>query len=155
MNRQLVAPALGLILLANGVWLSVDAAKRGDEQRGGADAVKAARESIVAMGSYRPESAEKDLTAARDRLTGEFLDGYTQLIKTVVIPTAQQKRISSTVTVPAAAVISSTRDHAVVLAFVDQVLAVGNEQPSANPSRYRVTMDKVDGRWLIAAFDQI
>ena len=151
----LTVVALAVLLIATGLWLYTDGSARRDAQRAGTDAVAAARASIVAMGSYRPETAETDLPAARERLTGEFLDDYTQLIQTVVIPSARQKRIASVVTVPAAAVVSAESDRVVVLAFVDQTLTVGTEPPSANPSRYRVTMEKVDGRWLIAGFDQI
>lgn len=159
MSRQrlvtLAVAALAMVLTATGLWLVIDGSSRRDAERAGTDAVSAARGSIVAMGSYRPETADKDLSAARERLTGEFLDAYTQLIQTVVIPSAQQKRITSVVTVPAAAVVSAELERAVVLAFVDQTLTVGKEPPSDNPARYRVTMEKVDGRWLIAGFDQI
>ncbi|MCX6480869.1 MAG: hypothetical protein NTY24_10910 [Mycobacterium sp.] len=151
----LTVAALAVLLIATGAWLYIDGSARRDAQRAGPEAVEAARDSIVAMGTYRPETAETDLSAARERLTGEFLDDYTQLIQTVVIPSAQQKRVVSVVTVPAASVVSAESDRVVVLAFVDQRLTVGKEPPSANPSRYRVTMEKVDGRWLIAGFDQI
>lgn len=159
MSRQrlltITAAVLAVVLIAAGWWLYADASSRRDSQRDGADAVAAARESIIVMGTYRPDTVDTDLSAARDRLTGEFLDEYNQLIETVVIPRAKQNQITSVVTVPAASVISARRDRAVVLAFVDQTLTVGSEPPSANPSRYRVSMDKVDGRWLIAGFDQI
>ena len=159
MSRQrltaLTVAALAVLLIGTGLWLFLDGSSRRDAQRAGSDAVAAARDSIVAMGSYRPETVDSDLPAARERLTGEFLDAYTQLIQTVVIPSAQQKRIASVVTVPAASVVSAERGRVVVLAFVDQTLTVGTERPSANPSRYRVTMEKIDGRWLVAGFDQI
>lgn len=157
MNRllRLVPVVLVVVLVATGVWLVRDTSSRQAAQRAGTDAVAAARESIAAMGTYRPDTADKDLTAARDRLTEPFLDTYTQAIQTVVIPSAEQKRISSVVTVPAASVVSAQPDRVVVLAFVDQALTVGGDAPTANPARYRVTMESVDGRWLIAGFDQI
>ena len=157
MNRlsRLAPVLLAVVLVATGAWLLRDTSSRQAAERAGADAVAAARESIVAMGTYRPDTADKDLSAARDRLTEPFLDTYTQAIQTVVIPSAKQDRTSSVVTVPAASVVSAEPDSVVVLAFVDQTLTVGKEPPSVNPSRYRVTMEKVDGRWLIAGFDQI
>ena len=115
----------------------------------------AARESIVEMLSYRPDTAETKLNAARDRLTGPFLESYNQLIQTVVIPGAKQKKITAAAQVPAAAPISSSADHAVVLAYVDQSLAVGSAAPTRTNSSVRVTMEKLDGRWLIAGFDPI
>jgi Mce-associated membrane protein len=153
--RALLAPgaATGLLLLS--IWLLWDGSARNDAEQAGSAAVAAARESIVAMGSYRPEDAEQSLTAARDRLTGAFLDAYTQAIQTVVIPNAKGKKMSSVVSVPAAGVVSAESDRAVLLAYVDQTLTVGREAPVANPARYRVTMQKVDGRWLVAGFDQI
>ncbi len=157
-RRALVLPAAALLLVISGIWMSWDASSRRGAQEAGAAATVAAREAIVAMGSYAPDTAEQTLNAARDRLTSPFVEAYNQAVQAVVIPNAKQKRITSTVTVPAAAVVSAGADDAVILAFVDQILVVGadkNAKPTANPSRYRVTMQRVDGRWLLAGFDQI
>lgn len=154
--RQLAATMLAIALLLASAWLAWDGtARRGAEQAGN-DAIQAARESIVAILSYRPDTAEKDLdAAARERLTGPFLDDYTQLIKTVVIPDAKQRGISAAAKVPAAAVVSAEADRAVLLVYVDQAMAAGNAKPTQTNSSVRVTMEKVDGRWLIAGFDPI
>ncbi|MCB0923801.1 MAG: hypothetical protein KDB50_04530 [Mycobacterium sp.] len=154
-GRAVLAPGAATGLVALSIWLLWDVSARSDAEQAGVAAVAAARESIVAMGSYRPEDAEQSLTSARDRLTGPFLDAYTQAIQTVVIPNAKGKKMSSAVSVPAAGVVSAEPDRAVLLTYVDQTLTVGGEAPVANPARYRVTMVKVDGRWLVAAFDQI
>ena len=147
------AAAAGLVVLSG--WLAWDASARNGARDGGAEALAAARDSIVAMGSYRPDTAERNLAAARDRLTGSFLDAYDQVIQTVVIPAAKGEKISSAVSVPAVGVISAESDRAVLLAYVDQTLKAAGEKSVANPARYRVTMHKVDGRWLVAGFDQI
>lgn len=154
-NRNLAAPAVATVLLLLSVWLYWDGSSRRDAERAGADAVAAARDIIVAMGSYQPSNAEQTLAAASNRLTGDFQDAYTQAIQTVVIPNAKAKKLSSALSVPAAGVISAADDRVVVLAYVDQVLTVAGEQPVANPTRYRVTMQKADGQWLVAGFDQI
>jgi Mce-associated membrane protein len=73
----------------------------------------------------------------------------------VVIPGAKQKKITAAAMVPAAAAVSADTDQAVVLAYVDQTLAVGTEPPTRTNSSVRVTMEKVDGRWLISGFDPI
>jgi Mce-associated membrane protein len=154
--RRLAAPILATLLVLSSAWLSWDGSARRDAERAGNEAAQVARESIVAILTYRPDTAEKDLdTAARDRLTGQFLDDYTQLIKTVVVPDAKLKGITAAARVPAAAVMSATADHAVLLAYVDQALAVGKEPPTQTNSSVRVTMEKVDGRWLISGFDPI
>lgn len=151
----LVAPVVAAALVALSAWLLWDGSVRRDAETAGTEAVAAARDAIVAMGSYRPDTAEKNLTAAGDLLTGAFRDSFTQAAQTVAIPTATQKAVSSEVSVPAAGVISAQSGRAVLLAYVDQTLTVGSEPPQSNPARYRVTMQKVDGRWLVAGFDQI
>jgi Mce-associated membrane protein len=156
LRRRLAVAVIATGLIVASAWLAWDGtARRGAEQAGG-DAVQAARESIVAILSYRPDTAEKDLsTAARERLTGRFLDDYSQLITTVVVPNAIQKDITASARVPAAAVVSAAADRAVLLVYVDQTTAVGEESPTQTNSSVRVTMERVDGRWLIAGFDQI
>jgi len=58
-------------------------------------------------------------------------------------------------TVPAAASTSATANHAVVLLFVDQTVIVGQDAPSSTASSVRVTLDKINGRWLISGFDPV
>ena len=70
----------------------------------------------------------------------------------VVIPGAREKRISSAVTVTAASVVSTTDSHAEVLVFVSQSTVVGDDPATQTASSITVTLDKVDGRWLIADF---
>jgi Mce-associated membrane protein len=158
--RELIrrrGPALLTVLavIAAG-WLFWDGSTRRAAQQAGDHAVRAARDAIPAIMSYRPDTAEKDLpAAARERLTGKFLADYTQLMTTVVIPEARQKAISATGTVPAAAVVTADTHHAVVLAYVDQTVTVGAEAPTQMNSTVRLRMDNVDGRWLISGFDPI
>ena len=124
-------------------------------QTSGVESVAAAKDGTVAMLSYQPDTVEKDLGGARDRLTGTFKDSYTQLTHDVVIPGAKQKHISAVATVPAAASVSATADHAVALVFVNQTVVVGSDPPSATASVVRVKLDKVGDRWLISGFDPI
>jgi len=156
--RRAAVPLAVLALVIAGLWLAWDASSRRHAEQAGTEALGVARESIVAMLSYTPDTAERDLTAARDRLTGPFLEAYTQLITTVVIPDATRKRMSSSISVPAAAVVSAQSDRAVVLAYVNQTLTVGAGDSAGStliPSRARVSMQLVDGRWLIDGYDSI
>lgn len=158
MRRRTTAALLlpALLLMAAAAWLGWDTAARRGAVRAGADAVQAARDGIVAISSYQPATAARSLdAAANDRLTGRFLDEYTQLMKTVVVPESVGKNISATASVPAAAVVSAERRHAVVLAYVDQTRTEGSGTPEKSTSTVRVTMDNVDGRWLISGFEPI
>ena len=153
--RATAAGALMVLLIASGIWLFWDTASRREADRAGSEAVQAARDSIVEMFSYQPDTADQKLNAARGRLTGPFLESNNQLIQTVVIPNAKQKKITAAAKVPAAAAVSAGADHAVVLAYVDQTLALGTAPPTRTNSSVRVTMENVDGVWLISGFDPI
>lgn len=119
------------------------------------ESVQAAKDSTVALLSYKPETVEKQLADARDRLTGDFRQQYTSLTNDVVIPGAKQKQISAAASVPAAASVSVSPNRAVVLVFVNQTVVVGQDPPTDTASSVRVTLDKVDGRWLISKFDPV
>lgn len=117
------------------------------------DSTKAATDGTIALLSYKPETVDKDLEAAKKYMTGNFLNSYTSLTRDVVIPGSKQKKISAVATVPAAAWTKATPDHAVVMLFVDQTMIIGDSAPTSTASSVRVTLDKVEGRWLISQFD--
>lgn len=150
-----VLPVLALVIAAAAGFLKwQDAWVRGSGVAG-IESVAAAKDSTVALLSYQPDTVDKDLAAARGRLTGKFEDSYTQLVHDVVVPGAKKDHIAAVATVPAAASVSATPRHAVVLVFVDQTVTVGNDAPTETSSIVRVTMDNIGGRWLISAFDPV
>jgi Mce-associated membrane protein len=148
-------PALALIMaLGVGYLKWLDGTAR--ESRAAADAsVRAASESTIAILSYKPETVDRDLKAAAERLTAGFRQQYTQLVNDVVAPGAKQQHITAVATVPAAASVSATGKHAVALVFVDQTTTIGNDAPTQTTSSVRVSLEKVDGRWLISQFDPV
>jgi Mce-associated membrane protein len=150
-----VLPGLALLLaLAAGYvkWLDGSAEDSGPLR---AETVRIASEDAVALLSYKAESADKDLGAARERLTGDFKNAYTALTSEVVIPGAKEKHISAIAKVAAAASVSATDSHAVVLAFVNQTVTIGEGAPTDTAPVVRVTLDKVNGRWLVSHFDPV
>jgi Mce-associated membrane protein len=152
---RLLVPVLALILaLGVGYLKWLDGTAR--ESRAAAEAsVRAASESTIAILSYKPESVDRDLKAAADRLAEPFRQQYTQLVNDVVAPGAKQQHIAAVATVPAAASVLATGKHAVVLVFVDQTTTIGNDAPTQSTSSVRVSLEKVDGRWLISQFDPV
>jgi Mce-associated membrane protein len=150
-----IFPALALILAAGSGYLKwqVDSARQAETAR--VQSLQAATEATIAILSYHPDNADKELTAARDRLAEPFRDQYTKLITDVVVPGAKQKHISAIATVPAAASISATANEAVVLVFIDQSIVIGTDAPTSTSSTVRVTLNKERGRWLITQFDPV
>jgi Mce-associated membrane protein len=151
-----VLPAIALLLaLTAGYfkWLDVSGTEAALART---ESMRVASDDAVALLSYTPESADKDLNAARERLTGEFKDAYTALTRQVVIPGAKEKRIAAVAKVNAAASVSATASHAVVLLYVNQTVTVGDGgTPTDTQPVVRVTLEKVDGRWLVSHFDPV
>jgi Mce-associated membrane protein len=150
-----VLPAVALLLaLAAGYlkWMD-NSVRNSDVAR--IESVQAAKDSTIALLSYKPDTVEQQLGAARDRLTGDFRDSYTSLTNDVVIPGAKQKQIAAVATVPAVASVSANPNHAVVLVFVNQTVIVGQDAPTDTASSVRVTLDKIGDRWLISKFDPV
>ena len=150
-----VLPAVALLLALGAGYLKwMDNSVR-DSEIARDQSVQVAKDSTIALLSYKPETVEQQLGAARDLLTGDFRDSYTSLTNDVVIPGAKQKQISAVATVPAMASVSADPNHAVVLVFVNQTVIVGQDAPTDTASSVRVTLDKIGDRWLISKFDPV
>jgi Mce-associated membrane protein len=151
-----VLPGLALLLALTAGYFKWTAGSGADAALARTESVRVASEDAVALLSYTPESVDKDLNPARERLTGEFKDAYTALTRQVVIPGAKQKHISAVAKVNAAASVSATANHAVVLLFANQTVTIGDGgTPTDTQPVIRVALEKVDGRWLVSHFDPV
>lgn len=148
-----VLPALALLLALAAGYLKWVTASADELTRVRAESVRVAGDDAVALLSYKAESVDKDLAAARERLTGDFKDAYTELTRQVVIPGAKEKRITALAKVNAAAPVSVTSNHAVVLLYVNQTVTIGDGAPTDTQPVVRVTLELLNGRWLVSHFD--
>lgn len=150
-----VLPAIALLLALVAAYLKWADNSVRDAEQARIESVQAAKNSTVAMLSYKPDTVERQLNDARNLLAGDFKESYTGLINDVVIPGAKQKQISAVASVPAVASVSADANKAAVLVFVDQTTVVGQAGPTETASSVRVTLEKIDGRWLISNFDPV
>ena len=150
-----VLPGLALALAVAAGYLKWQDGSVRLSQTAAAQSVQAATDGTIAILSYRPDTVDRDLTAAADRLTGGFREQYRQLVTSVVTPGAKQQHISAVATVPAASSVLATGNHAVVLVFVNQTTTIGTSSPTQTTSCVRVTLDKVNDRWLISQFEPV
>lgn len=151
----LVLPLVIVALSGLSGWLKwTDGASR-EARLAAGESVQAAREATVALLSYQPGSVKQSLEAAQSRLTGSFRDSYGQLIHEVVIPGAEEQKISAVANVAAASTVSASAHHAVALLFVNQTSIIGAGAPTDTASTVRVSLEKVDGRWLVSEFTPI
>ena len=148
-------PALAFVLAGAAGFFKWQDSSISAAQSARIEAVAAAKDGTIAMLSYKSDSVDKDLDAAKSRLTGAFKESYLQLTNDVVIPGAKKAHVSTTATVPAAASVSANPSHAVVLLFVNQTAVVDRDPPADTESSVRVTLEKLGGRWLISGFDPV
>ena len=147
-------PGLALLLaIAAGMLKWKDSSVRNTDLAR-SQSVTAAKDSAVALLSFRFDTVDRDVAAARGRLTGGFRDTYTQRTQEELIPNAKERRVSAAAIVPGAASESATENHAVVLVFVNQIIRIGDSAPADAASSVRVTLDKIGERWLVSGFDQ-
>jgi Mce-associated membrane protein len=153
--------ALVLLLLVSGglaAWLYVKQ-YRPDVQTDNAaaqSAVNAARDGVVALLSYKPDTLNQDFAAAKSHLTGDFLNYYDQFTRDIVTPAAKEKALTTTAQVVGAAASELHPNSAVVLLFVNQA-TVSKERPdpAMASSTVLVSLTKVHGKWLITKFQPI
>jgi Mce-associated membrane protein len=157
---------LGAILLAAALIASAGVAAwlyfyqyRPDQQTNDAAAtvaLEAAKSGTVSLLSYSPESLDKDFANAKSHLTGDFLSYYTQFTEKIVAPAAKQKSVKTTASVVRAAVSELQPDSAVVLVFINQnTTSKENPDGAFAASSVKVGMEKINGAWLISAFDPV
>ena len=160
MSRRLTAVSMALVALACAAVPSVQYFHqyRPESATENVDsmAAKKASDGAVALLSYKAETVQSDLEASQKLLTGQFLDYYQKFTREVVIPAAQEKKVSTQATVSSAAVTSAAPDSATVILFVNQLTTTASApEPSAAASTLRVTLTKVGDNWLISALDPI
>lgn len=158
---RVAAGLLALLLIASAgltAWLYFHT-YRPDQQTGtiASDAaLEAAKAGTVAALTYSPESLDKDLETAKSHLTGDFLNYYGQFTDSVVRPAVKTKQVTTSANVVRAAVSEMHPNQAKVLVFVNQqTISADRQEPTLSASSVVVTMDKVDGKWLISAFDPV
>ncbi|MCV7417076.1 twin-arginine translocation pathway signal [Mycolicibacterium litorale] len=119
-------------------------------------AVRAASEGTVALLTYKPDTVDADLASAKAHLTGEFLNYYGKFSDEILLPAAKDRAVATEASVVRAAEAEIHPDTAKVLVFVNQT-TTSRDRPDASQSAssVMVSLAKVDGHWLISAFDPI
>jgi Mce-associated membrane protein len=166
---QLVVTGLGTLLLLTVVALLVvtllwrteaDRSERADQAveraEAGEAAEAAARKAVVAMTSYRYQTAEEDFAWVEDAGTEKFREQYAELSTPVKELVVRLKATADGSVVASAPVVEDV-DHVTVLLFVDQELTsqsgTGQRSRGLDQPRVLMTMVREDGRWLVDAVE--
>lgn len=157
MNRLIygVLPALILALaVAAGLLKWHDGSVRAEEAIR-AETVDVATESTISMLSFTSDTVEQDLAGAGQLMTGGFRERFATRAREQIVPDVKARKITAVAEVPGAASVWATAKQAAVLVFADRTVTVGDAEPVEVASSFRVTLDKVDGRWLVADFEPV
>lgn len=145
--RAIAAGILAAVLATAGYegWLLFE---QHQKDVAAAQALDAAKKYILALTSVDTNAIDKNFAEVLDGSTGEFKDMYTkssaQLRQTLI-----DNKAAAHGNVVDAAVRSATEDKVEVVLFVDQSVSNGAAPaPQLDRSRVKMTMEKVDGRWL-------
>jgi Mce-associated membrane protein len=119
-------------------------------------AVAAAKTEIPQILSYNYKTLSADLARASADTTGQFSGQFGVLASQLIGPNATKQQTVTKAAVPVAAAVDSSGNEVTVLVFVDQS-TTSKAQPKAqtNASQLRVTMQKVNGRWLVEQFSAL
>lgn len=157
-HRLLIAGLSVLLVGAGASTVSLYVVNRADEEQQQARSAisDAADDGAVAVLSYRAGSVDADIEHAASFLTGDFLNYYSAFGAESIAPAARDRGITSSATVSASSVVSSSEDSAVALVFVNQnITSADAPDPKAASSSLRIELTQIDGRWLISTLDPI
>jgi Mce-associated membrane protein len=119
-------------------------------------AVMAASDGAVAVLTYSAQNLDRDLADAKSHLTGDFLSYYQHFTNSVVVPAAKVNGVQTSAAVVRAAISRVQPNSAVVLVFVNQTsISRDHPDPVLRGSSIRVRLQRINGRWLIDAFDPV
>ena len=140
---------LSLVLTAGLLALRARGEDRVEQAR--TSALAAAEAHAVDLLSYDHRHLAKDFAQARKILTGSFADDYARTTESVVGPTAKDVKAVVTADVAASSVVRASQNRVVVLLFVNQTTTSTRlEGPKVDLNRVQLTLDRVDGEWLVS-----
>ena len=147
----LVAYLVAIAALAGFGWHDRTVSAEEDARE---EALTAAGESVEQILSYDYRAIEEDIDAAKELTTGALREQYDKTAPSL-LSQARQVRAIVQASVGSAGVMSVSDDRVVVLLFVDQatvkqVGAATEPTTRIDQNRIRVTMSKVDDRWLVS-----
>jgi Mce-associated membrane protein len=152
----LVALVIASIGLTIGLFVLQYRPDREIDDQAAHQAIRAASDGAVALLSYSSDSLDRDFSDAKTRLTGDFLDYYIKFTRDFVAPTVRDKHLTQKAVAIRSAAVEMHSTSAVVLVFLNETTTSADKKdPLKTPSSVRVTLEKVDGSWLISKLDPV
>lgn len=138
--------AVGLVAATTWTWTGAEAAGADPAVR---EAQVAAERAVVPVLSYDHETLEADQREAQALMTGSYREEYDKLF-TVIEDNAPQTQTKVTASVAASGIVRASDDRVQVLVFVDRPTTNKlNAEPVVYKDQVTVSMQRVDGEWLV------
>ncbi|HEX8095644.1 hypothetical protein [Jatrophihabitans sp.] len=121
-------------------------------------ALSTAKSAVPLILSYNYQRFDADVAAAKARLTGRAVDDYLKAMTKTIKPTATKVHAVVQAQTDGAGVeaVSGNGSQVTVVVFGEQkVTNTSLTAPRIDLFRVRVTLDRVQGQWLVSKFDQI
>jgi len=149
--RWLVAAALVLLFAGLAGYLGQQRFQQHQKDVAAAQALIAADKYAVTLTSVDSTTLDKHVADVLDGSTGEFNDRYTKTIDGQHRQHIVKDQVTTHGRVVESAVKSATANQVQVLLMVDQsVSSLASAEPQIDHSRIKMTMQKVNGRWLVS-----
>lgn len=155
--RITIVVVLALLVAGSGAvsgLLSAQASSDAAAQANAAAATAAAKKEMPQLLTWNYKTIAADLKRASADTTGQFAGEFSVMASQDIGPEAVQQKTVATAVAPVVAPVASSGDQVSVLVFADQ--SVTNKvqpKPQIEGSELLVTMQKVNGRWLIAMYE--
>lgn len=152
----LAASVLAGCLVSAAAATTVGANNAQKAERAGHEARDFAAETVSQILSYDHRNVEHHFASVLSSLGGEFRPQFEEVSRQVIVPSAQQRQVVTNADVVGTSVIGARPDRAELLLFVNQS-TTSAEQPDTklDGSRVRVTVERIDSRWLITELKPI
>lgn len=146
--RWLAVGAVVVVLASLAAWLGWLAFDRHQTDVAAAQALDAAKAYTLELCNIDADTVDEKLDNLRSNTTKQLNALHAKdaaRIRQVIV----NKKVTAHGTIAEATVQSASRDRVTVLLLVDQTINdVDNPDPDIERNHVKLTMDKVDGRWL-------
>ncbi len=143
--------ALTLALVVTVVVLWVREPSAGDVEGDARAAQAAAERAVVPILSYDATHLDESKAAAQQYLTGKLRDDYDRIFTGLIEKNAPSTRTVVTASLVSSSIVRADEGHAQIFLLVNQTRTNKKyTEPEVYKNWVTLTMDQVDGAWLVA-----
>lgn len=111
---------------------------------------------VVDLLTYTPKDVRANLAEEKVYLTGEFADAFVKLTSSTIAPDAVEHGVSVNAKAIDTGLSSATDDQAILVMFVETTTRSERlAEPRVDGARLKITVQRVDGEWLISELDPV